>query len=108
DRRALEALAAEHRLPFTWDAARSSEDNAEALLQAGYHELVELVSIEELQAQAELECRAIWREYPSHRIRFKHIGGGGGKGQRVVARPEQVRAAVMDVHAESKVLPAGS
>ena len=55
-----------------------------------------------------LECRAIWREYPNHRIRFKHIGGGGGKGQRVVARPEQVKAAVMDVLAESKVLPPGS
>jgi acetyl/propionyl-CoA carboxylase alpha subunit len=108
DRRALEALAAEHELSFTWDGARSLEDNAEALLQAGYHKLVELVSIEELQAQAEIECRAIWGEHPNHRIRFKHIGGGGGKGQRVVARPEQVKAAVMDVLAESKVLPPGS
>lgn len=107
-RSALEALAAEHRLAFAWDRARELEDNAEALLQAGYAKLVELVGVEELQAQAEIECRAIWREYPSHRIRFKHIGGGGGKGQRVVARPEQVAAAVMDVLAESKVLPAGS
>ena len=106
--RALEALAAEHELAFAWDGARELEDNAEALLQAGYAKLVELVSIEELQAQAEIECRAIWREYPNHRIRFKHIGGGGGKGQRVIARPEQVAAAVMDVLAESKVLPAGS
>jgi acetyl/propionyl-CoA carboxylase alpha subunit len=108
NRRALEALAAEHGLPFTWDAQGSPDDNAEALLQAGYHQLVELVAIPELQEQAEIECRAIWREYPNHRIRFKHIGGGGGKGQRVVARPEQVAAAVMGVLAESKVLPAGS
>src|SRR5215468_4222837 len=108
DRSGMEALAAEHRLPFRFDRARELEDNAEALLQAGYHQLVELVAIEELQAQAEFECRAIWREYPRHRIRFKHIGGGGGKGQRVVARPEQVSAAVMDVLAESKVLPPGS
>jgi acetyl/propionyl-CoA carboxylase alpha subunit len=108
NRRALEALASEHGLAFAWDAALALEDNAEALLQAGYTKLVELVSIEELQAQAELECREIWREYPRNRIRFKHIGGGGGKGQRVIARPEQVSAAVMAVLAESKVLPAGS
>src|SRR5262245_16046641 len=108
DRRALEAVARQHGLPFTWDGARELEDNAEALLQAGYAQLVELVTIEQLQAQAELECRAIWREYSNHRVRFKHIGGGGGKGQRVIARPEQVAAAVMDVLAESKVLPAGS
>ena len=108
DRRALEAQAAEHGLAFTWDAARELAGNAEALLQAGYTKLVELVSIEDLQTQAEHECRAIWSEYPNNRIRFKHIGGGGGKGQRVVARPEQVKAAVMDVLAESKVLPAGS
>src|SRR5258706_8690573 len=88
DRRALEALAQQHGLALRWDAAHSLEDNAEALLQAGYAKLVELVTIEDLQAQAELECREIWREYPSNRIRFKHIGGGGGKGQRVVARPE--------------------
>src|SRR5262249_43925611 len=92
DRRALEALAKQHRLSFSWDAARELEDNAEALLQAAYQQLVELVTIEQLQEQAELECRAIWREYPNHRIRFKHIGGGGGKGQRVVARPERVQA----------------
>ncbi len=108
DQRALEAVAAEHELSFAWDGARELEDNAEALLQASYAKLVELVGVEELQAQAEIECRAIWREYPDHRIRFKHIGGGGGKGQRVIARPEQVAAAVMDVLAESKVLPAGS
>jgi len=74
DRRALEALAAKHSLAFAWDGGRELEDNAEALLQAGYAKLVELVSIEELQSQAELECRAIWREHPDHRIRFKHIG----------------------------------
>ncbi len=108
DRRALEALAAEHGLTFTWDPSAELEENAEALLQAGYAKLVELVAIEELQAQAEIECRAIWREYASQRIRFKHIGGGGGKGQRVVSRVEQVKPAVMDVLAESKVLPPGS
>ncbi len=108
DREALEALAAEHGLAFAWNADESLEENAEDLLQAGYAVNVELVTIEELQQRAVDECRAIWDEYPTHRIRFKHIGGGGGKGQRVVRKPEQVAAAVMDVLAESKVLPPGS
>ncbi len=50
----------------------------------------------------------IWAEYPSNRIRFKYIGGGGGKGQRVVAKAEEIPAAVMDVCAESKVIAPGS
>jgi acetyl/propionyl-CoA carboxylase alpha subunit len=108
DRSALEALALERDLAFAWDAARSLEENAEALLQAGYAANVELVTIEELQARALVECRRIWDEYPSNRIRFKHIGGGGGKGQRVVEKPGEVPAAVMDVLAESKAVTPGS
>ena len=108
DRRALEALAKEHGLDFAWKDSESVEENAEDLLQAAYQKTVELVTIEELQAQAERECRAMWKEYPNNRIRFKHIGGGGGKGQRVVEKPDQVPAAVMDVLAEVKVLPPGS
>ena len=107
-RKGLEALAGEHGLAFDWDPKASDEDNAEALLQAAYGKTLDLVSIEELQAQAEHECRAIWKQYPGSRIRFKHIGGGGGKGQRVVSEAGQVAAAVMDVLAEVKVLPPGS
>jgi acetyl/propionyl-CoA carboxylase alpha subunit len=108
DREALEKLAREHGLEVRFDPALSQEENAEALLQAGYANRVELVTIEELQSRAEEECGAIWSEYPSNRIRFKHVGGGGGKGQRVVTKPEEVAAAVMDVLAEVKVLAAGS
>ena len=108
DRAALEKLAKQHGLAFRFDAAAPLEANAEALLQLGYARTLELVSIAELQAQAEKLCAEIWRDYPTHRIRFKYIGGGGGKGQRVVARPEEVAAAVMDVCAESKVTAPGS
>ncbi|HXH27822.1 MAG TPA: biotin carboxylase N-terminal domain-containing protein, partial [Candidatus Polarisedimenticolia bacterium] len=108
DRKNLTQLAAEHGLAFRWDDALSLADNAEALLQAGYAATRELVTIEALQAQAERCCKEIWDQYPTNRVRFKHIAGGGGKGQRVVAKPEEVAAAVMDVLAEVKVLPAGS
>ena len=108
DRSGLEVLASQHDLEFGFDDDISLEENAEALLQAGYSKTVELVTIEELQAQADRECAEMWREYPNNRIRFKHIGGGGGKGQRVVANAEEIPSAVMDVLAESKVLPPGS
>ncbi|MCP5056814.1 MAG: biotin carboxylase [bacterium] len=104
----LEALAAEHGLPFDWSNDKTPEENAEALLQEGYAATVELVTIAELQSQAEQLAREIWSDYPNHRIRFKHIAGGGGKGQRVVRAPEDVAAAVMDVLAEVKVVEAGS
>ncbi len=108
DRGALEQLAKQHGLGFRFDAKLSLESNAESLLQAGYAKTTELVTIADLQAQAEKLCAEIWRDYKSHRVRFKYIGGGGGKGQRVVARPEEVAAAVMDVCAESKVIEPGS
>jgi acetyl/propionyl-CoA carboxylase alpha subunit len=108
DRKALSALASEHGLDFSGSKSLTPAENAEALLQAGYAARVELVTIEELQAQAAVLCREMWSEYPKNRVRFKHIAGGGGKGQRVIAKPGEVAAAVMDVLAEVKVLPAGS
>jgi len=107
-RKPLEKLAKEHELGFRYDESTTAEENAEALLQAGYARSQELVSVADLQAEAREICAEIWRDYPTHRIRFKYIGGGGGKGQRVVAKPAQVAAAVMDVLAESKVLAPGS
>jgi acetyl/propionyl-CoA carboxylase alpha subunit len=107
-RRALETLAKKHGLGFAWDAGKSDAENAEALLQAGYAKHVELVTIPELQREALEVANEMWRDHPSHRIRFKYIGGGGGKGQRVVAKPEQVAGAVSEVFAESKVTAPGS
>ena len=45
------------------------------------------------EARPSASAPGIWRDYPTHRIRFKYIGGGGGKGQRVVceARPDRGR-----------------
>ncbi len=108
DRKALEALAGEKGLEFSWQDETSLEGNAEALLQAGYGETLELVTIAELQEMAREICAEMWESHAGYRIRFKHIGGGGGKGQRVVASPEEIDAAVMDVLAESKVVEPGS
>jgi len=108
DKAALEKLAKKHSLDWKFAAKASLAENAESLLQAGYAKTVELVTIADLQAEAERICKEIWAEYPTHRIRFKYIGGGGGKGQRVVSKAEDVPAAVVDVCAESKVVEPGS
>ncbi len=108
DRAGLEALASEHDLEFSWNAEISDSENAEDLLQAGYGASIELVSIAELQTEAEAICADMWKDYAGNRIRFKHIGGGGGKGQRVVREASEIAAAVMDILAESKVVEPGS
>ncbi len=108
DKTTLEKLAKKHDLSFTWDGDRSLEENAEVLLQEGYAQTVELVTIEELQREAAAICADMWRGHADYRIRFKHIGGGGGKGQRVVSSPDEIDAAVMDVLAEVKVVEPGS
>jgi len=107
-REALESIAKRDELAFTWNDDISQEENAEVLLQAGYAATVELVTIAELQAEAEIVAKEMWVDYPSNRIRFKHIGGGGGKGQRVVSKPEEVANGVMEILAESKVVEGGS
>jgi acetyl/propionyl-CoA carboxylase alpha subunit len=108
DRAGLEALASENDLEFDWKGDSTAEENAEALLQAGYAKTVELVTIAELQSEAESICAEMWKDYAGHRVRFKHIGGGGGKGQRVVKEAADIAAAVMDILAESKVVEPGS
>lgn len=86
----------------------SLEVNAENLLELGYSKIIEFVSIADLQVEAEKECKKIWEKYSKNRIRFKYIGGGGGKGQRVVSKPEEVKGAVQEILSESKVTAPGT
>ncbi|MDG2308666.1 MAG: biotin carboxylase N-terminal domain-containing protein [Candidatus Binatia bacterium] len=108
DKGGLEKLAKRHNLTFKWDGDQTVEENGENLLQEAYGATVELVTIAELQAMAATISAEMWESHAGYRIRFKHIGGGGGKGQRVVSSPDEIDAAVMDVLAESKVVEPGS
>jgi acetyl/propionyl-CoA carboxylase alpha subunit len=108
DRKALEALAKANSLEYKYNDAVELAENAEQLLLAGYRATIELVTIEDLQEAAGVAAGEMWDDYPSHRIRFKHIAGGGGKGQRVVEKPEDVASAVMDVLAEVKMTAPGA
>jgi acetyl/propionyl-CoA carboxylase alpha subunit len=60
------------------------EDLADHILMASYEKGIDLFSMEELCAQVQAEVTEMFRNYPQSRIRLKAIGGGGGKGQRIL------------------------
>lgn len=59
-------------------------DLAGHILMASYEKGIDLISIDDLGAQVEKECFDMFKNYPGARIRLKAIGGGGGKGQRIL------------------------
>ncbi len=90
DAAALAKLAKEGgvELPAsTWEELKARPaELAESLLDASYAAGVDLYSIDELAEQVVLEVAAMLRDNPGNRVRLKAIGGGGGKGQRIVNR----------------------
>ena len=85
DRDALTALVKQEGLDCdTSDESLSLEALADKVLFASYVKGIDLVSVDELSAQVEAECVAMFKGYPGARIRLKAIGGGGGKGQRIL------------------------
>lgn len=66
------------------NADLSLPELADHILAAAYKKGIDLFSIQELCKQVEIECAAMFRDYPGSRIRLKAIGGGGGKGQRIL------------------------
>jgi acetyl/propionyl-CoA carboxylase alpha subunit len=99
---ALARLAASHGLAVTLDG-RSREEALEAVLQASYRARVDVVTLDEVGAEAAKATAEILAERPGVRVRIKAIGGGGGKGQRIVTEagsvPEKVREALQEVKA---------
>src|SRR5919201_612142 len=60
------------------------EELADHVLAAAYAKGMDLYTIEELGEQVEREVAEMFRKYPRSRVRLKAIGGGGGKGQRIL------------------------
>ncbi len=77
---------------------------AEEILQAGYKKGVSLISLEELQSKAQKEGKLLLKENPKYRLRLKCIGGGGGKGQRIVSTSEEIPNAIIEILSEAKVM----
>ena len=105
----LKNLTNQHQLPVptNWHLTSEIIDQAEQVLQASYKRRIDLFSIEELQAETLICCNEIWTKNPGRRLRFKHIGGGGGKGQRVIQSEAEVESAVRDVLIEAQVTGPG-
>ncbi len=102
----LDQLAEKHQLNAS--AKESNiEEYAESLLQEGYKKGIGLISLEEIQEEACKRGSEILKKHPNHRLRLKYIGGGGGKGQRIVEREDQIPAAVLEVLSEAKVMGEG-
>ncbi len=80
------------------------EESAESLLQSGYASGIGLLTLEELQAEARRQVESILGQNPGKRLRFKYIGGGGGKGQRIIESAAQSDDAVVQVLSESKAM----
>ena len=66
------------------DTKLSLELLADHILMASYAKGIDLFSIEELCAQVQDEVIGLFKKYPQSRFRIKAIGGGGGKGQRIL------------------------
>jgi len=67
------------------DAKVELEVLADAILNASYQKGIDLISVEELCVQVQRDVEEIFIKYPGSRIRLKAIGGGGGKGQRILS-----------------------
>jgi acetyl/propionyl-CoA carboxylase alpha subunit len=60
------------------------EELADHVLAASYAKGIDLFSIDELGAQVQREVVEMFTKHPASRVRIKAIGGGGGKGQRIL------------------------
>ena len=115
DLNALRALARKCRLDVV--AASDAAALARQLLTAAMARDIALFSLDELCAEAERQALGLFERHPGYRLRIKAVGGGGGKGQRVLDAPATaagvaraaaaVPGAVREVLAEMKALGPG-
>ena len=88
---ALLAINKKHNLGIKPQLLRqnslSLKDKASTLLNMAEQKKIDLFTLEQLFSVAAKEARKIFQEYPDYRVRLKAVGGGGGKGQRIVNGP---------------------
>jgi acetyl/propionyl-CoA carboxylase alpha subunit len=70
-----------------FDSAETVVEKADFVLAAGYKKGIDLYTTKELQETIREQVIVMSRDYPENRIRLKCIGGGGGKGQRILPNP---------------------
>jgi acetyl/propionyl-CoA carboxylase alpha subunit len=106
DQAALTALVTDHGLELEGEAPEGDlEALAEVVLTASYRKGIDLYTIDELGETLTEAVLKMSEQYPQNRVRLKAIGGGGGKGQRIVPlgqadrTPELVREILNEVKA---------
>ncbi len=110
-REALVALAKAEKLDcdkkVLGDKKLALEVLADHILMASYNKGIDIYSMDELGAQVEKECFDMFKNYPGARIRLKAIGGGGGKGQRILGGSLLTKKNVSDadIKKAAKVAP---
>ncbi len=107
DRKALSKLVKKHGLDVAELGDVDLETVADAVLGASYDAGIDLYTVDELGEQIQIEVTSILEKYEGSRIRLKAIGGGGGKGQRIVSAAEQAPAMVREILGEVKTLGVG-
>ena len=109
DRAGLDKLVKAQGLsvPALSDESLSLEELAEAVLDAAYAKGVDVYTEEELGAVLRDEAGKMLREYAGSRVRLKAIGGGGGKGQRILSDAAQVPGFVREILQEVKATGVG-
>lgn len=92
DKSALEALAGAHELAVDagiFAEGTSLEDCAGALLEASYTKGIDIITTDEIIETVVAQVAKTWTDFGNNRVRLKAIGGGGGKGQRILAAPAE-------------------
>jgi acetyl/propionyl-CoA carboxylase alpha subunit len=109
DRKALRKVAEKHGLevPELDDADLELQAVADAVLTASYEAHIDLYTVDELGEQIQIEVDAMLKENKGSRARLKAIGGGGGKGQRIVRAANEAPAMVREILGEVKALGVG-
>jgi acetyl/propionyl-CoA carboxylase alpha subunit len=123
DQAALRALCVQQGLEVEPALVKDGADIARAaaaVLEASYRRGLDLYSIDELSDEIERCAAQLFTEQPGHRVRLKAIGGGGGKGQRILTgiprggsaedaavAASKARAMVLEILAEVKAAGVG-
>ena len=88
---ALKALCASEGLVNVDFDGADLEEIADRVLLASYRAGIDVYSVDDLILTLEQSVLGMNKKYPNNRVRLKAIGGGGGKGQRIVERGEASR-----------------
>jgi len=89
------------------DSSLRTEDLAESVLHAAYAKQIDLYTIDELAAELKFQADRLLAENPGRRFRLKAIGGGGGKGQRILSDAKAVPTLAREILNEVKATGVG-